>query len=119
MIATQAVMATAGSARQDGSIVNQVLKIAIIFLIAIFVIGLAIWAYILISNWSNIKQFLQVLYTFLGGGILGFFNPFSKAFLGRNPVGPEKIGLVETQATSGSFIQKSIYWFTSGFFGKA
>jgi len=77
MLATQAVVAVGKSANEDGSILNQLLKFAVIALVIILVIAAAFWVFIIVSNWDNIKAFLQVLYTFFGGGILGLLNPFS------------------------------------------
>lgn len=119
MIATQAAMAVGNSAKEDGSIINQLLKLAVIALVIIFLIGIAFWAFIIISNWDGIKAFLQVLYTFFGGGLLALLNPYDtvnrvvRQKTGTDLGNPTNTGIVQV-AKSGNPVLKFLF----GLFGK-
>ncbi len=122
VIATAAVSAVSGSAKEDGSIVNSLLKLAVVAVIFVILAYLAVWAYFIIINWEYISQFFSVLMTFLGGGGIGLLNPFKGLTWAPNDVVndviiPAEMGEPISTPTGGGFFAKSLYWFTQGVFG--
>lgn len=75
VVATAATMAI-GEAKTDGSLINNLLKIALLIVVAVILIGAALWVYVLIKNWPVIKLFIDTMFSFLGGGALGWLWPF-------------------------------------------
>ena len=67
----------ANEAKDDGSVINTVLKLAIIVVIGFILVAAAVWVYLLVANWDSIKTIARTFYAFFGGGLLGFLNPFS------------------------------------------
>jgi len=87
------VIATAGmvanEARDDGSVINTVLKLAVIVVIGFILIAAAIWLYLIVANWDTIVTIWNTFYAFFGGGLLGYLNPFSSGSKGESRFWPK------------------------------